>query len=58
MALVGHRWQTIEIGAQATRIVLVAGTRPKRSRKLRVEYDNGFARVTRTVAVPAGCRAG
>lgn len=58
MALVGHRWQTIEIGAQASRIVLVAGTRPKGSRKLRVEYDNGFARVTRTVAVPAGCRAG
>lgn len=58
MALVGHRWRTIEIGAQATRIVLVAGTRARGSRKLRVEYGNGFASVTRTLQLPAGCRAG
>ncbi len=58
MALVGHRWKTIELGAEASRIVLQAGTRPKGSRKLRVEYDDGFATVSSTLKLPAGCRAG
>ena len=57
LALVGHRWKTIEVGAQATKIVLPAGTVPKGTKKLRVEYDDGFRSVSRTLKLPAGCRA-
>jgi hypothetical protein len=57
-ALVGHGWRTIEIGAQARRIVLPAGTRPHGARKLRVTYDNGVSSVTRTLLLAASCRAG
>lgn len=58
LALVGHRWKTIEIGAQAKRIVLPAGSRPHGSRKLKVEYNDGFRSVARTLKLSGGCRAG
>jgi Calx-beta domain len=58
MALVGHLWKTIEIGAQSRRIVLPAGSIPRGSRKLLVRYDDGFRTVSRTLKLAAGCRAG
>lgn len=57
-ALVGRRYRTIEIGAAAKTIVLPAGTRPKGSSRLKVEYDNGFKSISRTIKLPKGCRAG
>ncbi len=58
MALLGHSWKTIEIGAQSTRIVLPAGSRPRGARKLRVRYDDGFRAVSRTLKLSSACRAG
>ncbi|MHB8242520.1 MAG: Calx-beta domain-containing protein [Solirubrobacteraceae bacterium] len=57
LALVGRRWKTIEIGAQPKRIVLAGGTRPRGSRKLRVEFNDGFGSVRRSLKLPVGCRA-
>jgi hypothetical protein len=57
-ALVGHRYKTIEIGAGPKMITLPAGTRPKSSLKLKVEYDDGFKSISRLVKLPKGCRAG
>lgn len=58
LAQSGRSWQTIEVGAQRSRIVLARGSRPRGSKRLRVEFSDGFAASTATLAVPAGCRAG